>query len=303
MIVDLLVERRLRDMVMQWLYERDPSRSRTFGFEELHGFSFEGEPLPLMDRQRGIRKPARCIAALSIRTTFTPPGERPPYDDAVGSDGLPRYKYRGLDPRHPENVALRAALECKLPLIWFVGAAPGRYVPVYPVWIVGDDPGALEFTLALDDAQLLVQPGVAADADHRAYVERVTRQRVHQPLFRAKVLEAYDHQCAICRLRYDSLLDAAHILPDGHPRGVPEVPNGLSPCKIHHAAYDQNLLGISPDLVVAVREDVQLDMDGPMLRHGLQEMNGMRIAVPGVRAARPDPDRLAERYDAFLRAG
>lgn len=57
----------------------------------------------------------------------------------------------------------------------------------------------------------------------------------------------------MCRLRYSSLLDAAHILPDGHPRGAPVVPNGLSLCRIHHAAYDQNLLGVRPDLVVEVR--------------------------------------------------
>ncbi len=299
-MVDVQYEQRVREVAMDWLLSRDPSRSRAFGFDELRTFVYDGVALALMDRQRGIRKPAQLSAALSIRTTYTPPGERPPYDDSVGVDGLPRYKYRGTDPDHPENVALRRAFEYKLPLIWFIGAAPGQYVPVYPVWIVGEDPRALEFVIAPDRAQTLAVPGAAVDLDQRAYVERLTRQRVHQPLFRAKVLQAYEHQCAICRLKRDALLDAAHILPDSHPRGVPEVINGLCLCKIHHAAYDQNLLGVSPELVVAVRPDVQIETDGPMLLHGLQEMNGVRLVVPTARSARPDRDRLAERYAEFL---
>jgi hypothetical protein len=38
------------------------------------------------------------------------------------------------------------------------------------------------------------------------------------------------------------LLDAAHILPDGHPKGEPVVPNGLALCKLHHAAFDRQRL-------------------------------------------------------------
>jgi len=61
----------------------------------------------------------------------------------------------------------------------------------------------------------------------RAYVTVVTQRRVHQQSFRERMLQAYQTQCAICRRRHDELLDAAHILPDGHPRGDPIVPNGL----------------------------------------------------------------------------
>lgn len=272
-------------------------------FEELARFSFEGQVIPLMDRQRGIRKPARMAAALSIRTTFTPPGQPPPYEDTEGPDGLLRYKYRGRDPDHPENVALRRAYQHGLPLIWFVAAAPHAYVPVYPIWIMGDEPDQLQFVIAFDPAQRHLPVGDLADETQRRYIEQLTRQRLHQPVFRVRVLTAYGNQCAICRLRYSSLLDAAHILPDGHPRGAPIVPNGLSLCKIHHAAYDANLLGVRPDLVVEVRPDVRTQVDGPMLLHGLQEMAGVRLARPRTREAHPDPERLEERYEAFRRAG
>ena len=78
-------------------------------------------------------------------------------------------------------------------------------------------------------------------------------------------------------------------------RGAPVVPNGLSLCKIHHAAYDENFLGVRPDLVVEVRADVD-QIDGPMLRHGLQEMAGYHLLNrEPVRAAGSRPARGALR--------
>ena len=56
------------------------------------------------------------------------------------------------------------------------------------------------------------------------------------------MLEAYQSQCAFCRLRRAELLDAAHIIPDSHPLGEPRVSNGLALCKIHHAALTATLL-------------------------------------------------------------
>lgn len=302
-MVDRAREDRIRHAAMAWLDMFRASGAVAFRFEDLNAFTFDGVRVGLMDRQRGIRKPAQLAAALSVRTAYTPPGEVPPYRDAAGPDGLLRYKYRGDNPQHPDNRALRAAYQYRLPVIWFIGIAPGYYTAVYPVWIVGDESGDLQFVLALDEMQTLLRVGAALTADQRQYVERLTRQRVHQPVFRAQVLHAYDQQCAMCRLRYPSLLDAAHILPDAHPRGTPEVPNGLALCKIHHAAFDQNLLGVRPDFVVVVRPDIREDSDGPMLTHGLQAMDGVRLHLPTARKERPDPGRLAERYAAFLASG
>jgi len=94
------------------------------------------------------------------------------------------------------------------------------------------------------------------------------------------VLRAYQQCCAICRLRHDELLEAAHILPDGHPLGEPVIPHGLALCKLHHAAFDRYLIGVTPDLEVTVRLDVLAEIDGPMLQHGLQGFQGRRIHVP-----------------------
>ena len=40
---------------------------------------------------------------------------------------------------------------------------------------------------------------------------------------------------ALCRLRHQELLDAAHITPDGDAEGEPVISNGVALCKLHHA--------------------------------------------------------------------
>ncbi len=284
---------------MTWLDQRRDELLTAAGLATFH---FRGERVALMDRQRGIRKPAVLDAALSFRTTFTLPGKTPPYADQEGADGFLRYKYRGDDPQHPENVAMRRCYQDRLPVIWFVGIDRGRYLARFPVYILADEPEQLQFAVAVDPEQLYLPYGSNANEDSRKYVERITRLRLHQPVFRARVLHAYDGQCAICRLKHVELLDAAHILPDAHPLGKPVVPNGLALCKIHHAAYDQNIIGIRPDLVVEVRRDILAEVDGPMLKHGLQEMAGTRLTTPRTLSARPDKDNLEERYESFKAA-
>ncbi len=99
-------------------------------------------------------------------------------------------------------------------------------------------------------------------------------------------------------MRHIDLLDAAHILSDADG-GQPVVPNGLSLCKIHHAAYDRGILGVRPDYVVQVRSDVLLEVDGPMLRHGIQEVHGWNLELPKRVLDRPDRDLLAQRWAVF----
>jgi putative restriction endonuclease len=136
----------------------------------------------------------------------------------------------------------------------------------------------------------------------RSYITANVRQRVHQSAFRERVLRAYREQCAMCKLRHSELLDAAHIIPDGEPDGDPIVPNGLSLCKLHHAAFDRGFLGIRPDYVVEVRQDILHENDGPMLLHGLKEMHEKRIFLPRNASQRPSESLLERRYSRFLDA-
>jgi putative restriction endonuclease len=113
------------------------------------------------------------------------------------------------------------------------------------------------------------------------------------------VLKAYRSQCALCRLRHEKLLDAAHIIADGEPGGDPVVQNGLALCKLHHAAFDKFFLAIRPDYIIEVRKDILEEEDGPMLVHGLKEMHEERLHLPRSHSAYPDPARLQERYERF----
>ena len=174
-------------------------------------------------------------------------------------------------------------------------------MPIWPAYVTHDDLQNLTFSVAVDDAKLSFVSNtdmVAAEARRQYVTSRVT-QRLHQRDFRFKVLAAYHSQCAICSLRHEELLDAAHILPDTHPQGLPVVPNGLALCKLHHAAFDRNIIGIRPDLKVEIREDVLKETDGPMLQHGLQEFNNAPVWIPRKDGLRPRREFIEERYQLF----
>ena len=81
--------------------------------------------------------------------------------------------------------------------------------------------------------------------------------------------------------------------------GIPTTPNGLALCKIHHAAYDQNMLGVSSDCKVSINREVLAEVDGPMLKHGLQEMHGRTLTLPARKVDRPDRELLAWRWERF----
>ena len=139
-------------------------------------------------------------------------------------------------------------------------------------------------------------------AVRREYATRAVLQRLHQQQFRRMVLTAYRDQCCICRLRHVELLDAAHILPDRHPKGEPSVTNGLGMCKIHPSAYDAQIIGIDPAARVHVREDILKEKDGPMLLHGLQGVAGAQLVLPAKKSLHPNKDFLAERFERFQAA-
>ena len=272
--------------------------------EDIEDFSVNGRRVRLMDRQRGIWKPARFAAALAIRTTYRAPGRPRPYDDTTGDDGLLRYKWRGDDSEHADNRALRRAMELKVPLIWFWGVGVARYQPIFPVHLLWEDAARQEFVIDLDVVGDLARPDTPMEAQLRKYVIRETRQRLHQPVFRATVLRAYETRCAVCSLGHAELLDAAHIVGDREEAGIPVVRNGMALCKIHHAAYDRHILGVRPDRIVEIRADLLEEIDGPMLRYGLQERHGQPLmALPRNRAEQPDPELLAVSYTAFRAAG
>lgn len=295
------LDQRVRLGALQWLRSQMDLLGDVLPRSILaEGFVFDGRRVPLLGPQ-GIFKPALCDLPISITTS-----PNSPYADSWTPDNRLRYAYRGTDPAHADNRGLRAAMQTQTPLIYFFGIAPGQYMVSLPVYIVGDHPERLSFDVQVDDvAQITpsVEPGHMVSEDRaairREYVTSIVRRRLHQQAFRARVIEAYRTRCAFCRLRHQELLDAAHITADAQSTGEPVVSNGLSLCKLHHAAFDRHFLTVRPDYVIEVRQSILEEEDGPMLLHGLKGMHGTQIYVPREISLQPDRDRLEERYAAF----
>ncbi|MPY72593.1 MAG: HNH endonuclease, partial [Alphaproteobacteria bacterium] len=86
---------------------------------------------------------------------------------------------------------------------------------------------------------------------------------------------------------------------DGDVRwGQPVVPNGIPLSKIHHAAFDAQLIGIDPDYRVHVADRLMSRNDGPMLE-ALKHLHHSELHLPTRAQDRPDRDRLAARFERF----
>jgi len=265
---------------------------------ELGDFKYGGVSVRVIDSQGGIWNPGaswpledKLRATISINTTTA--GK---YLDQEVSGGLWRYDYQSGGTAG-KNTKMRKAMELQLPMLWFRQQENGRYVS-YRVFIIEDFPEKgfcfispdLSLTHALRSESLI----------ERRYAERTIRQRLHQPAFRARVISAYETRCAICQLRHGSLLDAAHITADNDESSSTSVTNGISLCKIHHAAYDANIIGIDSAYKVHVRTDILNEVDGPMLLHGIQEMDKRELWVPRRGAEQPNAERLGKRFELFV---
>jgi putative restriction endonuclease len=83
--------------------------------------------------------------------------------------------------------------------------------------------------------------------------------------FRRVVIDAYEHTCAICKVRLitpegRTAVAAAHIIPwrinhNDDPR------NGIALCGLHHWSFDQGLIGVASDYRILVSPIVYEDQE------------------------------------------
>lgn len=299
----------MRTAMFLWLEQEVVVRGDVVPWKTLkQGFVLGGERIPaLHPAGRGIWKPKELRTALSLVT-----GSESPYDDHFDGDRL-AYSYQGMNPGSSDNCAVRRAMEESIPLAYFHAVERGWYFAVWPVYVVSDEPEKLRFWIQAEPGGTTIggisisgsMEGamITGEDPRRAYGTSQVKIRIHQRGFRERVLKAYKSRCAMCHLKHRELLDAAHIIPDSEG-GLPVVPNGLALCKIHHAAFDTRVIGVNPDgYRIAVREDVLKEVDGPMLRHGIQELEGRRLWTPRSASKKPDPEGLARQWEKFRQAG
>lgn len=262
-----------------------------------------------MNPQRGIFKPRQMEHLLSIRTVFPKPGAKIWYDDQrhvhrqiYQSEDLVEYAFMGTNPDAADNRWLREACEQKIPIIYFIGIAPGRFLAQVPAFIAAWDRHALKAMVGFGQPAAHGGAAFPDEQPARRYALSAVKQRLHQATFRQAVLTAYDGRCALTGLPEPMLLDAAHIISDKHEAlGQPVVPNGLPLSKIHHAAFDAHLIGIDPDYCLHVSQRLMGQRDGPMLE-ALKQLDRHRIRLPARPRDLPDRDRLALRFSEFRSA-
>ncbi len=275
------------------------------------GFDFAGQRIHLASRAEGIFKPRAMETLLSLKTVFPRKGRTHWYDDQqltagalLGENEFFRYDLAKSPRKASRNALIVQAAELEFPIIYFLGLAPGLYEAVAPAFVSTVDrstgicriiPGAPVSGKPVG----VVRQGMPETSEARRYCMQQTRQRVHQGQFRAAVLAAYKGRCAVTGLPVEHLIDAAHIMPDADADwGQPVVPNGLPLSKIHHSAFDADLIGIDPHYKIHVAATLQDESDGPMLEL-LKKSHGRHIHLPQRRQDRPDRKRLAIRFQRF----
>ncbi len=83
--------------------------------------------------------------------------------------------------------------------------------------------------------------------------ERIVRVRVNQRFFRSAILTSYESRCCITGIAIPTLLSASHIAPwakDANNRMNPR--NGLCLNLLHHKAFDEGLITITPEFRIRV---------------------------------------------------
>lgn len=275
------------------------------------GFEFRGERVAFSSFYSGIHRPTQFTGPAALSLVTAPPKVQgsAAYDDEY-DEATETFTYRFRDAKtdslaalraaERDNLAMKAAADLGVPLIYFRGISQGQYTPVAPIKLTTFDTSArlVRFQAGLP-TQDTTPAGFVSTPDLRRYATAEVKVRLHQQHFREDVLRAYRKRCAVCTLRETQLLQAAHIIGDGHADGHAQIDNGISLCAIHHLAYDRNLLGIDPAGVVHISKRLLDEVDGPMLRTGLQGFHAQPISQPSRPSERPDPERLEVRFVNF----
>lgn len=95
--------------------------------------------------------------------------------------------------------------------------------------------------------------------------ERLVKVRVNQHFFRSTILTSYESRCCITGLAIPTLLDASHIAPwskDANNRMNPR--NGLCLNLLHHKAFDEGLITITPEFRVRVSSSLMPSIAGDL---------------------------------------
>ena len=270
------------------------------------GFEYNNEKILIANKARGIFKPKQMTRGLlSIKTTIPRKGRVNIYNDKEDDNGFFRYSLQRGDPKSGGNKHLWEALEDSTPFIYFYPIAPAVYNAIWPCFVKNIHPhdNYAEITVGseIPAPSESNQHWYAPKDIETRYIVRETKIRLHQASFREAVLFAYDKKCAITGLPSPKLLEAAHIIPDQLIGEKQSVTNGIALSRLHHKAYDVNLIGIDPDYKIHVSDELRLGNSNKFLKVGILDFEGRDITLPKNIGMCPNKDYLARRFEDYER--
>ena len=95
---------------------------------------------------------------------------------------------------------------------------------------------------------------VSLDVTARQYKVISAKKAIRDATFRARVLEAYSHMCAMCSVQLN-IVEAAHILPVSNSESNDETNNGIALCPNHHKSYDRSLIAFDNDFRIILNNE------------------------------------------------
>lgn len=270
------------------------------------GFDCLGESVLLLNQAQGIFKPKLMSRGpISIKTTIPKGNNVNIYNDQLIDSGFYQYSLERGDPHGERNVLLWQAYEDKTPFIYFHAVSPAVYKAMWPCFVQNILPelGYAEIVISAQqhDSENHTQNYTIPSEIESRYAVRETKIRLHQASFREAVLSVYKNRCAVSGMPVPKLLEAAHIIPDRLIGDIQTVSNGIALSRVHHRAYDANLLGIDPDYRVHISEELMIPTGGPLLTKGILEFDGKTLILPKKVNEQPNKDYLARRFEDFTR--
>src|SRR6056297_2556048 len=131
--------------------------------------------------------------------------------------------------------------------------------------------------------------------------KRVASPKIEEPKlhpfrnqgFRRAVVTAYDHRCALCGIRMQTVqghtvVDAAHIIPWSETHNDDPC-NGLALCKLCHWAFDEGLMTVSGKYQVITSHQISITPNFPA---HLQALSGRGMILPQKDIYNPDLESL-----------
>lgn len=276
------------------LEQLEHNESRLFTRNDLVGLTVDGQPTAILHSSDGVVIPPGFDMPVSL--TLSPSDFGTSLAHYIDDAGMFQYPDEQRGRTAKADQGLLSALEARVPLVVFAPMGESTYQAVFPVYVHRYLHRDQVFELDTSGAYLPLRTGFAPEYERR-WTVGTTRQRLHQPVFRRDVLQAYNSQCAVCGLGIAGLLDAAHIVPDRNEHGIASVINGIALCKNHHAAFDGGLLAVAEDLTIHVSDRIMNSGPDEAVDRILRDYDGHKLAViPDVEAWRPDPQLLTRTW-------